>query len=77
MKFIVLAAVILIAAWWWRTGRKLPPENNKRTARSRSGRRQLEMVRCAHCGVHVPLPDAVATRTAHYCSAEHRRIAEP
>lgn len=77
MKFIVLVAVILIAAWWWRTGRKLPPENGGRTSRSWSGRRPQEIVRCAHCGVHVPLSDAVATRTAHYCSIEHRRIAEP
>ena len=33
------------------------------------------MVACAHCGLHLPQPDAVEGEGGrHYCSAEHRRL---
>ncbi len=32
------------------------------------------MVRCAHCGVHLPELDALADADARYCSEEHRRL---
>jgi len=31
-----------------------------------------DMVRCAHCGVHLPRPEALAEGALHYCSQEHR-----
>ncbi len=30
------------------------------------------MVRCAHCGVHLPQSDAVSVGALHYCSGAHR-----
>jgi uncharacterized protein len=30
------------------------------------------MVRCAHCGVHLPQSDAVSAGALHYCSGAHR-----
>ncbi|MEA5097233.1 MAG: PP0621 family protein [Burkholderiaceae bacterium] len=30
------------------------------------------MVRCAHCGVYVPVSEAVKDRGAEYCCEEHR-----
>jgi uncharacterized protein len=30
------------------------------------------MVACAHCGVHLPRPDALERDALSYCSAEHR-----
>ena len=30
------------------------------------------MVACAHCGVHLPRPDALERDALPYCSAEHR-----
>lgn len=32
------------------------------------------MVRCAHCGVHLPEADALASAGLHYCSEAHRDI---
>lgn len=32
------------------------------------------MVRCARCGVHVPLGESVAVGEKRYCSEEHRRL---
>jgi uncharacterized protein len=30
-----------------------------------------DMVRCAHCGLHLPAPDAVQSGGHLYCGAEH------
>jgi uncharacterized protein len=34
---------------------------------------RLPMLRCAHCGVHLPGQDAIVVRGTAYCSDEHRR----
>ena len=34
------------------------------------------MVRCHHCGVHLPGSDAVNGRDGAYCSVAHRRESE-
>jgi len=33
-----------------------------------------ELVRCAHCGVHVPRVEAQALDGRHFCSSEHARL---
>jgi uncharacterized protein len=35
------------------------------------------MVRCAHCGVHLPRNEAVADGERLYCSEQHLRLARP
>lgn len=32
------------------------------------------MVACAHCGVHIPESESLASLGSHYCSEEHRRL---
>lgn len=32
------------------------------------------MVACAHCGVHIPESESLASLGNHYCSEEHRRL---
>lgn len=32
-----------------------------------------DMVRCAHCGVHVPKPESIAADGKFYCSEAHHR----
>ena len=33
-----------------------------------------ELVRCAHCGVHVPRVEAQTQDGRHFCSREHARL---
>ena len=33
-----------------------------------------EMVRCEHCGLHLPLGNAIRDGTQWYCSREHQRL---
>ncbi len=36
-----------------------------------------DMVRCAHCGLHVPANEAIRSGDRTYCSEEHRRLDQP
>lgn len=75
MKYLLVALVVMIAIGIWRNNRrkaeKAPPPPPRR-----SKQRQVEqMVTCAHCGLHLPASDAVASKEQlHYCSKEHRRL---
>ncbi|RPI44757.1 MAG: preprotein translocase subunit YajC [Betaproteobacteria bacterium] len=33
-----------------------------------------DMVRCRHCGVHLPRSESLGTGEAWFCSEEHRRL---
>jgi len=33
-----------------------------------------DMVRCRHCGVHLPRSESLGTGEALFCSEEHRRL---
>ena len=34
----------------------------------------LQMVQCAHCGLHLPAADALPEGSRLYCSDDHRRL---
>ncbi|MDX5333044.1 MAG: hypothetical protein LPK58_03255 [Gammaproteobacteria bacterium] len=40
-------------------------------------REERDMVRCAHCGLHIPANTAVRAGDRTYCSEEHRRLDQP
>ena len=70
MKYLVLLLVIGVAvALWSSQRRRQAPAAQRRPAAPPSPQ---DMVACAHCGVHLPRPDALAAGALHYCSAEHR-----
>ena len=33
-----------------------------------------DMVRCTHCGVHLPRSESLASGQSFFCSVEHRRL---
>lgn len=75
MKFILVLAVLLVAFYVWRNNRK-PDRPAPPAAPSQPEPPQLEMVRCAVCGLHLPKTDAITTNAGAYCSNEHRQQAE-
>ncbi|QBK06232.1 hypothetical protein DW355_17275 [Hylemonella gracilis] len=80
MKFLLFLLVMLLAVWLWRSGRTAEPPARRPAGPTRPTPRKTvpqDMVRCAHCGLHLPLSEAVVSTGAHYCSTEHRRLAEP
>lgn len=80
MKLLLFLLIILFAVWLWRSGRMTEPQSKRPSDSTRRPPHQSvpeDMVRCAHCGLHLPLHEAVASSSAYYCSVEHRRLAEP
>jgi uncharacterized protein len=70
MKFLVVVLVLAIAFFAWRSGRKEQRSAERVQPRKPQAIAQ-DMVACAHCGVHLPLEDAVHGRRAVYCGTEH------
>ncbi len=77
MKLFVVLGIVLLAAWLWRSGRRDLPGKDKPAAPPAPPPGPQEMVRCGHCGIHLPRHEAVVGRIGIYCSAEHQHLAEP
>ena len=66
-KILLLAVGLAVAYWILKIYRK----KIERTApRPKSGAE--DMVRCSHCGVHLPRSESLRSGEAFYCSVEHR-----
>ncbi|HSV71810.1 MAG TPA: PP0621 family protein [Methylibium sp.] len=68
MKYLLLVAVVLVV-WWLlraRPARPRPPTAPPPPADPQA------MVRCRHCGLHLPRDEAVAGDDGPYCSDAHR-----
>ena len=73
MKYLLVLIVVWVAFMLWRNGRRREVE---RSARPPGGTPTLPqaMVRCAHCGLHLPAADAIPGKDGKaYCSAAHRQ----
>jgi len=66
--------LIVAVIWWWRS-RQSGTANTSQAAKPASPE-PLEMVRCSHCGMHIPGHEAVAGNKGLYCSASHCQQAE-
>jgi len=84
MKYLLVLAVLWVAIWLWRKNRR---EEMRDAMRERAAKAQQQqqrtaagtpqaMVRCAHCGLHLPATEAIADPSgAVYCSTAHREAA--
>jgi len=73
IKWLLTIAIVVIALMLW-FGKGRGGGASSRDARRRTPGPQA-MVSCAHCGLHLPQPDALEGEGGrHYCSAEHRRL---
>ncbi|MGE5115291.1 MAG: PP0621 family protein [Betaproteobacteria bacterium] len=67
MKYLVILAVFVIVLW-------LARSSGRRSAVRRpppAGKIE-DMVRCAHCGLHLPRGEALPGRGGLYCGEAHR-----
>jgi uncharacterized protein len=82
MKYLIAGLVIAaVLAWVARsraTGRArppvppVPPAGSGPNAKSKAAQAS-EMLRCAHCGIHLPRSEALLVGGQVYCSDEHRQ----
>jgi len=66
VRLLVLILLVVLAVWLVRRAlRKDAPAKPAQPG---------ELVRCAHCGIHLPRAEARQEAGALYCSEEHARI---
>jgi uncharacterized protein len=65
-RLLVLILLVVLAVWLVRRalGKSNPPKSLW----------EGELVRCAHCGVHLPRAEARQAAGGLYCSDEHARL---
>lgn len=75
MKYLLGFLVLLLVAWRWRTARSARQLDAAQRPRP-AAPPQVTMVRCDHCGVHVPAHEAISGARGTYCSLAHRQKME-
>ena len=70
MAKLILIVLVFALAWW------LLKSYRKSIARDEPPRAAApeDMVRCAHCGVHLPRSESHAADGSFFCSEEHLRL---
>jgi uncharacterized protein len=71
MNLIRLVVIGLIIWLLYRMFQRMlnKPETTQNESQERPSRR---MVKCAHCGIHIPQDEALEQDEHYYCSPEHR-----
>jgi uncharacterized protein len=71
--FLLIAAIVVLVLLVKRI-LAASKDNRDSSPRIKQGE---DMVRCAHCGLHVPANEAIRSGDRAYCSEEHRRLDQP
>lgn len=76
-RVLVLLLIVVGLAWWW-FGRSTRVQRDATRSRGKAAGPEpgtpQAMVRCAHCGLHLPRADALADGERLFCSEDHRRL---
>ena len=70
MKIILLVLGLLLLVYWILKGYRRSIERRGAPPAARPGE---DMVRCAHCGVHLPRSESITTQGRFFCTREHER----
>lgn len=74
MKYLIILVLVFLVAWQWRNTRATHIKT--KSTRKKTPQDPVDMVACAHCGIHLPALDAVQGHAGVYCDAHHRATAE-
>ena len=74
LRVLLLALVVGLLLWWWL--RRPSARRAESEAPPPKAQGPEAMVRCAECGVHVPVGQALPGRGGHFCGAPHRQLFE-
>jgi uncharacterized protein len=72
MRYLILLGIVFCVVWWI----KLNRATSARKHHDDNDSPPQNMVRCAHCGLHLPENEAIHSNKAVYCSQAHRALAE-
>lgn len=69
--FVLIAVLVFWVVRSYRRGLKKRQEDADKEPPSIEGE---DMVRCTHCGVHLPKSESILSEDKFFCSDEHRRL---
>src|SRR5688500_13021120 len=72
-RFLLIAAVVVVAVWLIRRALVRGKSGDAGGARPPAAG-QGDLVKCAHCGTHLPRVEARPAGELLYCSDEHARL---
>ncbi len=68
-RLLFFVVVIAVVYWLLKSySKQLSKEDGEDTPRQAE-----DMVRCVHCGVHLPKHESILAGNEYYCSEAHRR----
>jgi uncharacterized protein len=70
-RLIVLVLLVVLTVWLVRRALRGPAEQSDLRKRAEAAG---QLVRCAHCGMHLPRSEACEAAGLLYCSDEHARL---
>lgn len=74
-RFVLLVLIVVVAIWLIRrTLLRLEQGQQGSVPTATPASTQGDLVKCAHCGTHLPLAEARAVGDRVYCSDEHARL---
>jgi uncharacterized protein len=73
MKFLLVLLVVGVVLWLMGARLRGPGAGVPRR-RKPAAAEPVQMVQCAHCGLHLPAADALSEGSRLYCSDAHRRL---
>ena len=74
-RFVLLVLIVVVAIWLIRrTLLRLKQGQQGSAPTATPANTQGDLVKCAHCGTHLPLAEARAVGDRVYCSDEHARL---
>lgn len=69
VKLLLLALGIWVVYWIFKSyGRSLKQDEAPKSPAAE------DMVRCAHCGVHLPRSESIVSQGEFFCCNEHRQL---
>lgn len=76
-RLLFIIAIVFIVIWLFKSYRRQLPKEDARgedaSGQESSGQAE-DMVRCVHCGVHLPKRESILSNGKFYCSDAHRRL---
>lgn len=70
MKYLFLLGLAVLVYWWLTRSRRTHDSDSVAPPPAEPE----AMVRCAHCGVHLPRHEAIGENSDYFCSAAHRQL---
>jgi uncharacterized protein len=73
-RLLFFALIVVFFVWVIRSYRRAIKKQREEAHKTSSSIEGEDMVRCVHCGVHLPRSESIVSEGKSFCSDEHRRL---